>query len=90
MRIKLSYLTIDIVFTDTEEYGEWHPPNLIYIQKGLTGPSLVDTIGHELGHVGYYLYDPQDEESQVRVCSTVWTEALYRNPKLKQLVMDHL
>lgn len=90
MKINLSYLSINLKWVDMEEYGEWHPPDLIYIQEGLTGPLLVDTIQHEIGHVGYWLFDPQGEESQVRVCSTMWTEALARNKNLRGLVHDSL
>jgi hypothetical protein len=94
MKIHLSYLKIDVKFIDMDAYGEFHPPDLIYIQSGLTGPLLVDTlnheINHEINHVGYYLYAPSEEESQVRVCSSLWTEALCRNKSLKQLVENNL
>lgn len=90
MKINLSYLTIELKFKDIDDYGLWTPPDTIRIQKGLKGQLLVDTIQHEIGHVGYFLFAPRGEESQVRVKSTLWTEALHRNRNLRQLVERNL
>ena len=111
MKIKLSYLTINLLFiNDLDYYGLWIPPDArdldaydlewgekpllnqnegyILIRDSLTGHNMVDSLQHELNHAGYWLYAPSDEESQVRVTSSVWNEALSRNPKLKQLVLE--
>lgn len=95
MKIKISYMTINIIFQEMEgEYGyfmgETDGSYTIYIHKRLSGPHLVDTLFHELSHYAYHIHRPTDEEGTVSTVSTVLTEALDRNKNLRQLVMENL
>lgn len=76
------------------EWGKWPLLNenegYILIKDSLKGYGLVDTLHHEFNHAGWWLYAPADEESQVRVASSVWHEALSRSKPLRDLVQREI
>ena len=97
MKVKIGAIDFDILFLPLNEeiFGDFSYINSrIRIEKNLKGPSLVDTLLHEIGHGIFAVYqlkgNKDSEERTVSVMATGYTQVFRDNKWLWPWIKKNL
>ena len=97
MKVKIGAIDFDVLFLPLNEeiFGDFSYINSrIRIEKNLKGPSLVDTLLHEIGHGIFAVYqlkgNKDSEERTVSVMATGYTQVLRDNEWLLPWIKKNL